>query len=231
MIPSGRSYIIQRSPKLLLGDRWPSHKQQSYTYAICSNTDTTRSPFTGNNCSLSPVLSPAFLKCISSHLSKKKNNFVHLISGKMLRQCWMVRPIKFGKKKVQGGHEGNERRYIKPIYNLQGLWEKAMLVVNTLRLVTAHQREPGCQSLDIWSLFLSCSHVWSGGANGLAYAIELLHHLHTLSGAWDKRVNRCTSTRTASQSSQSSSPLRKVKKAESTLGITTNDSCCTANWL
>lgn len=142
-----------------------------------------------------------------------------------------MRPIKFEKKKEQRGHEGNERRYNKPIYNPQGCSKKAMLVVNMLRLVTSHQRERGCQSLDVQGLFLSRSHVWSQGANGLACAIELLQHLHTLSVARDKRVNRCTSTCTAGQPSQSSSTLRKVNKAKSTLRITKSYSCCAADGL
>lgn len=73
MIPSGTSYIIQRSPKLLLSDRWSSRKQQSYTYAICSNVDAAHSPFTGNNCPLCCFLSPVFLRRINNCFSKKIN--------------------------------------------------------------------------------------------------------------------------------------------------------------
>lgn len=42
----GKSCLNQRSAKLLLGDRWPlrTHRQPPYTYAICSNMVTARSP-------------------------------------------------------------------------------------------------------------------------------------------------------------------------------------------
>lgn len=69
-----------------------------------------------------------------------------------------------------------------------------MLLVNMFRIVTAHQRERGCQSLDTWTLFLSCSHMCSWGANGLAYARQPLQHLHTLSVGREKQVNKSTST-------------------------------------
>lgn len=44
MISSGSSYINQRSPKLLLGDRWRSRTQKkgSKTHTICSTIETAR---------------------------------------------------------------------------------------------------------------------------------------------------------------------------------------------
>lgn len=70
----GRSYIIQRSPKLLLGDRWSfTHKQPPNTYAICPDAHTARSD--PPHCPANSLISPAhsLSKCfiIFYYLSSK----------------------------------------------------------------------------------------------------------------------------------------------------------------
>lgn len=116
MIPTDRFYINQRSPQLLLGDRWSSHTHIAppNTYTICSYIDTARShltiharPLTRLNCkSLNKM---CFLFFFFFCFSPPREMFT---------RCRILRPIKTenGRNEVQGCAERKNRGRCKPIF-------------------------------------------------------------------------------------------------------------------
>lgn len=139
-------------------------KKATYTYNICSNIDTARSHLTIYTSPLTHMLTTLCLH--TERLNKLSPPPTLLFATEVFMHCWILRPIKKeNDRNEKKGDWGGSGRWFKAI-STEGCWSK---------VVTVKAAQQACEChIACGGLFLSCCHVWSLGANGLAWTAASL---------------------------------------------------------